>query len=620
METKRPHNLAEQISAYLDGELSEAERAEVQERLESDPDARRLMAELRQVCHLVGSLPREHAPPEIMELVTAQIERHELLKDGPQAGYGVPRRRPRWGRIVASAAVIAMAASAGYLTFVSFRNPAATRTEERFGPVADAHRATPPEAPAERTGPKAAVKHKGPGYRDAEEPPAARPSPAGRSPQGPSQAVRVFEPPVAARMDEHVPKAPMTTAPAVEIVRAGRSGRVESEAGRRLPEVLAAKADGLAEGPNVQEAVTAVPPAAMADTPTERRTADVAPEQPVAAGSEEPADRLEIELAFGDVASRARAGREIVQLLNSLAGSVVARSDLPYGQAAKRLTPGAPARELVASQPERTSREPECEPGRDFAGERIVAHVAAASLPGVIARIERAAQRARTVHATAGRRVVTDWEQVRILADGYGRYATPPLPGDSPACTSLGRAAAGLPESQTEAAVATRTGGWRAKPLPSARSTVEAEAARREREDHRARAVTGMPLEGELGAKPLGELPKNTRTEVPLPMSQPCLSVAQADPDGSDAKTGKRKGGVTEWRFDRAAAGRPASGPTGTGRVPDRSPEPEITPAEDASLRLRVVLVVSPAPDGHPASAPLSGQRDRRLPATRPGP
>ena len=78
--------LGEQLSAYLDGELSEQEKALVERALREDAGARRLLDELRRMAANVESLPRHAAPDSILEDVRFQLERSELLGDSIEDG------------------------------------------------------------------------------------------------------------------------------------------------------------------------------------------------------------------------------------------------------------------------------------------------------------------------------------------------------------------------------------------------------------------------------------------------------------------------------------------------------------------------------------------------------
>lgn len=70
------------ISAYLDGELTAAERAEFEHWLVGQPDAQRLLEELRAVSQTLQGLPRETLEPDFARRVLHQAELSVLLADG----------------------------------------------------------------------------------------------------------------------------------------------------------------------------------------------------------------------------------------------------------------------------------------------------------------------------------------------------------------------------------------------------------------------------------------------------------------------------------------------------------------------------------------------------------
>jgi hypothetical protein len=138
MKPDRSDNLEDQLSAYLDGEVTDAERADVEAYLAANEQARRTLAELRRNAELLRALPRAKAPDGLLELISAQMERQELLggESLPSSGVGPPVRGV--GRWLASAAVILMAASAGYLTFTHLRKTPSGATPGPVGPIVDA--------------------------------------------------------------------------------------------------------------------------------------------------------------------------------------------------------------------------------------------------------------------------------------------------------------------------------------------------------------------------------------------------------------------------------------------------------------------------------------------------
>ncbi len=71
--------IGEKLSAYLDGELPQEQQTEIEELLKSDAEARSMLSDLRKSARVTGSLPRESAPPEILESILNRIERSELL-------------------------------------------------------------------------------------------------------------------------------------------------------------------------------------------------------------------------------------------------------------------------------------------------------------------------------------------------------------------------------------------------------------------------------------------------------------------------------------------------------------------------------------------------------------
>jgi anti-sigma factor RsiW len=133
----------EQLTAYLDGELSKEQRAEVEGLLADDEEARTLLEELRRTSKLVASLPRGRAPSNLGEEVTARLEREALLDDPPghfPAGKG-------WSglfRGLAVAAALALVVTTGWLMFLQ------SGVVDRE-PITLAH-LEPPAAPKDRAG------------------------------------------------------------------------------------------------------------------------------------------------------------------------------------------------------------------------------------------------------------------------------------------------------------------------------------------------------------------------------------------------------------------------------------------------------------------------------------
>lgn len=146
MNAERREYLEMQLSAYLDGELTPQEQAEVEAWLATDPEARRLLAELRATVDAIQSLPRARASEELLGNLRTRLERRALL-DTPGPAEVVTRTPALWwGKWVAAAAVIALTVTAGYFTWTlrSEQNAVGSRlTRKKIfveEPPATAHR------------------------------------------------------------------------------------------------------------------------------------------------------------------------------------------------------------------------------------------------------------------------------------------------------------------------------------------------------------------------------------------------------------------------------------------------------------------------------------------------
>jgi hypothetical protein len=101
--------LRERLSAYLEADLEESERARIEEHLEGCPDCRREYRELRHTVDLLRGLPVPDPPPELADRVIARL----------RAGEGRPglmaRCQARASRIVESSWSTPLAAVAAGL-------------------------------------------------------------------------------------------------------------------------------------------------------------------------------------------------------------------------------------------------------------------------------------------------------------------------------------------------------------------------------------------------------------------------------------------------------------------------------------------------------------------------
>lgn len=142
----------EQLTAYLDGELGEAQRAEVERLLERDAEARRILNELRAMARMVGGLPRAPAPRGLSAEISARLEREALLGDSPDPFQAASQRTmPIWQRGLAIAAALAIIVTGSWLMWPELPKPPSERpvitVAEAESPRADS--STPAdEAPA----------------------------------------------------------------------------------------------------------------------------------------------------------------------------------------------------------------------------------------------------------------------------------------------------------------------------------------------------------------------------------------------------------------------------------------------------------------------------------------
>ncbi|MCG3129278.1 MAG: hypothetical protein FLDDKLPJ_00002 [Phycisphaerae bacterium] len=86
--------LSQLLSAYLDDEVSTAERRRVEAALTSDPSAKARFDELRAARDATAALPRRAAPPDLAEAIGAELERESLLA-GRSAATTTPNRGVR---------------------------------------------------------------------------------------------------------------------------------------------------------------------------------------------------------------------------------------------------------------------------------------------------------------------------------------------------------------------------------------------------------------------------------------------------------------------------------------------------------------------------------------------
>jgi len=128
--TKRSRT-SEQLSAYLDGELSDAERAGLEQALAKDAELAKELARLQATRALVRSLPREEAPADFTRAVVARLERQSLTPAAP-GGF----RAARW-LTAAVAAVVLLAAGVAFYAVLLVGGDNADRSLARRAPAPD---------------------------------------------------------------------------------------------------------------------------------------------------------------------------------------------------------------------------------------------------------------------------------------------------------------------------------------------------------------------------------------------------------------------------------------------------------------------------------------------------
>jgi len=78
-------NINELLNGFIDGELSERQKTEVQRLIAHDPQIAEHLRQLQKCRMLVSSLPYEQVPVDIAEQVKAALERKALLAEQPIA-------------------------------------------------------------------------------------------------------------------------------------------------------------------------------------------------------------------------------------------------------------------------------------------------------------------------------------------------------------------------------------------------------------------------------------------------------------------------------------------------------------------------------------------------------
>jgi hypothetical protein len=148
--TSRPDNLGQDLSAYLDGELSEERAREIERLLAERPELRQQLEALRDAANRLARLPRLRAPDALVAAMQRAAERNELFS---------PRRPVRGGRLLrlslrltAAAAVLLGGVVVGWQIMHPVSAPGPSEGGTRYG--------LPEESTAARKGGRVAMEDK----------------------------------------------------------------------------------------------------------------------------------------------------------------------------------------------------------------------------------------------------------------------------------------------------------------------------------------------------------------------------------------------------------------------------------------------------------------------------
>jgi len=110
----------EQLSAYMDGELSESDARRLEQAIQDDAELAKELGQLRATRELVRNLPRRRAPEDFAAGVLERAARQRLLGS---ASVQMQSRPLQWGRYLAAAAVLLIAAGIGAVIVATLWSP-----------------------------------------------------------------------------------------------------------------------------------------------------------------------------------------------------------------------------------------------------------------------------------------------------------------------------------------------------------------------------------------------------------------------------------------------------------------------------------------------------------------
>ncbi len=112
-------NIEAKLSAYIEGDLDVAGRAEIEQHLAANPSHRKLIDELKRTRDFVRDLPRSKAPSELVETLQGQLERSSLLDGIAEEEKALQIHTSRWPQIISVAAVVLLAAGLATVVYVA---------------------------------------------------------------------------------------------------------------------------------------------------------------------------------------------------------------------------------------------------------------------------------------------------------------------------------------------------------------------------------------------------------------------------------------------------------------------------------------------------------------------
>ncbi len=111
-------NIEARLCAFVEGDLDEAARVEIEKHLQTHPAHRALLDELKRTKAMLISLPRELAPVDMAETLQGHLERSVLLDGVGTDPLESNLRINRWPQLIGVAAVVLLAAGLGTLVYV----------------------------------------------------------------------------------------------------------------------------------------------------------------------------------------------------------------------------------------------------------------------------------------------------------------------------------------------------------------------------------------------------------------------------------------------------------------------------------------------------------------------